>query len=115
MILRRDFIALLGGAAAWPLTAQAQQTAIPVVGILYGGTTDGMAPQVTAMRRTLNEAGYIEGRNVTFEYRVADNHLDRLPTLARDLVRRRVAVIYAAGGTPAAFAVGGKPDSLRSL
>jgi putative ABC transport system substrate-binding protein len=98
-----------------PLAAHAQPAAIPVVGILYGGTTDGMAPQVTAMRRTLNEAGYIEGRNVTFEYRVADNHLDRLPTLARDLVRRRVAVIYAAGGTPAAFAVGGKPDSFCSL
>ena len=104
-IRRREFMGTLGGAAlALPLAAHAQQTAIPVVGILYSGTTDGMAPQVTAMRRTLNEAGYIEGRNVTFEYRVADNHLDRLPTLAGDLVRRRVAVIYAAGGRPAALA-----------
>jgi putative ABC transport system substrate-binding protein len=104
MMRRREFITLLGGAAAWPLTARAQQTAIPVVGILYGGTTDGMAPQVTALRRTLNEAGYIEGRNVTFEYRVAENHLDRLPSLATDLVRRRVAVIFTAGGRAPALA-----------
>jgi putative ABC transport system substrate-binding protein len=105
-VKRREFLTLLGGAtaASWPLAARAQQPAIPVVGILYGGTTDGMAPQVTAFRRTLNEAGYIEGRNVTFEYRVADNHLDRLPALATDLVRLRVAVIYAAGGIPAALA-----------
>ena len=115
MMRRREFITLFGGAAVWPVAARAQQTAILMVGILYGGTTDGMAPQVTAFRRTLNEAGYIEGRNVTFEYRVADNHLDRLPPLATDLVRLRVAVIYAAGGTPAAFAVGGKPDSFCSL
>jgi putative ABC transport system substrate-binding protein len=101
---RREFIAGLGSAAAWPMVARAQQGAVPVVGVLYSGTTDGMAPQVTALRRTLNEAGYLEGRNVTFEYRVADNRLDRLPTLARDLVRRRVAVIYAAGGIPAALA-----------
>jgi putative ABC transport system substrate-binding protein len=105
MIARREFIALLGGtAAAWPLAARAQQPAMPVVGILYGGTTEGMAPQVTALRQTLNEAGYVEGRTVTFEYRVADNHLDRLPALAMDLVRRRVAAIHTAGGAPAAFA-----------
>jgi putative ABC transport system substrate-binding protein len=104
MIRRRYFITLLGGAAAWPLALRAQQPAMPVIGVLYPGTAEGMAPQVAAFRRTLNEAGYVEGRNVTLEYRVAENHLDRLPALAADLVRRRVAVIYTPGGLPAALA-----------
>jgi len=95
---RRAFITLLGGAAVWPVATRAQQPAMPVIGILWGGTTEGMAPQVSALRLTLNEAGYVDGRTVTLEYRVAENHLDRLPALAMDLVRRRVAVICAAGG-----------------
>ena len=98
MIERRAFITLLGGAAVWPVATRAQQPAMPVIGILWGGTTEGMAPQVSALRLTLNEAGYVDGRTVTLEYRVAENHLDRLPALAMDLVRRRVAVICAAGG-----------------
>ncbi len=101
---RRDFITLLGGAAAWPLAAGAQQRSMPVIGVLYGGTADGIAPQITAFRRTLNEAGYVEGRNIEIEIRVAENRLDRLPALAMDLVQRRVAVIYSAGGAAAALA-----------
>jgi len=106
MTSRREFITLLGGAAAaWPMAARAQQPGVPVVGILYGGTTERLAPHFTALRQTLNEAGYVEGRNVAFEYRVAENHVDRLPALAMDLVQRRVAVIFAAfGGAAVAFA-----------
>jgi len=102
---RRDFITLLGGAvAASPLMAHAQQPAIQVIGVLYNGTDLGMAPQVAVLRRTLNEAGYVEGRNIAFEYRVAENHVDRLPALAVDLVRRGVAVIFVAGGVATALA-----------
>jgi putative ABC transport system substrate-binding protein len=103
-IRRREFIAGIGGAAAWPLAARAQRPAMPVVGILYSGTAEGMAPQLTAFRLALNEAGYVEGRNIAFEIRAAENRLDRLPALAMDLVRRRVAVIFTAGGVPAALA-----------
>jgi putative ABC transport system substrate-binding protein len=101
---RRQFIAGLGSAAAWPVLARAQQAALPVIGVLYGGTPEGMAPQVTVLRRTLNAAGYVEGRNIAFEYRVAENRADRLPALAKDLVQQRVAVIYVAGGVASALA-----------
>jgi putative tryptophan/tyrosine transport system substrate-binding protein len=94
---RREFIAGLGSAAAWPLVARAQQTAIPVIGYLDLGSPSLNSPLLTSFRRGLAEAGFIEGQNVTIEYRWAEMRGDELPRLATDLVRRGTAVIVAVG------------------
>src|SRR5262245_27186303 len=101
---RREFITLIGAvAAAWPLAAQAQQQAMPVIGLLSSGTQGSEAFRLTAIRRGLNEVGYVVGRDVAIEYRWAENQNEQLPKLAMELVHRSVTVIVATGG-PAAIA-----------
>jgi putative ABC transport system substrate-binding protein len=106
MMERRDFITLLGGAAAWPLAARAQQPKVPVIGYLSGGSAAASASAqiLPVFRQSLAEAGYVEGRSVAIEYRFAEGQYDRLPAMAAELVRREVAMIIATGGTAPALA-----------
>jgi ABC-type uncharacterized transport system substrate-binding protein len=121
---RREFITLLGGAAAWPLAARAQQPAVPVIGYLNNASPEADASRLTGLRRGLNQSGYVEGRNLVIEYRWAGNQADRLPALATDLVQLRVAVIVSPGlvatlaakaattSIPIVFGIGNDPVQL---
>jgi len=101
---RREFITLLGGAVAWPVAVRAQRTTPPVMGLLSSRSPNESADLIAALHQGLNEAGYVEGQNVTIEYRWARGQYDRLPALAADLVGRKVAVIATTGGTVSALA-----------
>jgi ABC-type uncharacterized transport system substrate-binding protein len=101
---RRDFIKVVGSAAAWPLVARAQQPSLPVIGYVGAQSPDFWASRLLAFREGLKETGYIEGRNVTIEYRWAEGHYERYPALLAELVQRQVAVIATPGSTPATVA-----------
>jgi putative tryptophan/tyrosine transport system substrate-binding protein len=121
---RRAFISLLGAAAGWPLAARAQQAAMPTIGVLVGGAPEPLQASLAGFRRGLAESGYVEGQNVTIEYRFAEGRLERLPPLAADLIRRQVGVLVvsspdaalaakqATATIPIFFSIGGDPVQL---
>jgi ABC-type uncharacterized transport system substrate-binding protein len=114
-VIRREFITLLGGAAAWPFAARAQQHAVPVVGFLHPSSPEAFPHAVNGFRRGLNDTGFVEGQNVTIEYRWARGEYDRLPALAAELVQRRVRVIMAGGGEVGALAAKGATSTIPIL
>jgi ABC-type uncharacterized transport system substrate-binding protein len=110
---RRDVITLLGGAAAWPLAARAQQPTLPVIGLLDSRSPEALTDRgLRGFRQGLKDTGYVEGENVALEYRWANNQIDRLPALAAELARRQVSVIFTSGGPASAFAAKGTTTTI---
>src|SRR5262245_53830183 len=103
---RREFITFLGGAAAWPIAARAQQSAIPVVAFIHGGAAGAFPGRIAAFRDGLRATGHVERQNITIEYHWLEGRFERLPGILADLVRRRVAVIATPGSTPASSGEG---------
>src|SRR5262245_8554422 len=109
---RREFLALLGAVAAWPRVSHAQQPAAPVIGFLGASSADRSKIRLTAFRQGLGDAGFVEGQNVTVEYRCAEDRNERLPALAAELVERKVALIVAGGGAASVLAAKGATTTI---
>ena len=115
LMRRRDFISIIGGAAAWPLAARAEQPAMPIMGFLAIQSSRYLASRMPSFRQGLKEAGYIEGQNVAIEYRLAEGHYDRLPDMLADLIGRQVATIVTSGIDPSKIAKAATTRRCRSF